>query len=89
MRKQYFLYMRHESSCIRTSYTMGCSPVREDNPLALASGLSYVHADNPWYTYLIPSGTYISVDLAQHGLFCVKVGKGGIIEFIKRVEEKR
>ena len=34
-------------------------------------------------------GTYISVDLAQHGLFRAKAGKGGIIEFIKRVEEKR
>ena len=30
-----------------TSYTMGCPTVREDNPRALASGLSYVQADNP------------------------------------------
>ena len=37
-----------------TSYTMGCLPVREDNPRALASGLSYVQADNPWYNYFIP-----------------------------------
>ena len=29
---------RHPS----TSYTIGCPPVREDNPQALASGLSYV-----------------------------------------------
>ena len=28
-----------------TVNTMGCSPVREDNPQALASGLSYVQAD--------------------------------------------
>ena len=32
-----------------TSYTMGWLPVREDNPRALACGLSYVQADNPWY----------------------------------------
>ena len=56
---------------------MGCPPVREDNPRALASGLSYVQADNPWYNYFYT--TYISVDIAQHGIVCVKVGKGGII----------
>ena len=27
---------------IRNSYTMGCPPVRVDNPRALASGLSHV-----------------------------------------------
>ena len=27
------------------SYTMGCPPVHEDNPQALASGLSYVQVD--------------------------------------------
>ena len=27
------------------SYTIGCPPVRGDNPRALASGLSYVQAD--------------------------------------------
>ena len=37
-----------------TSYTMCCPPVREDNPRALASGLSYVQADNPWYNHFIP-----------------------------------
>ena len=26
-------------------YTMGCPPVRGDNPRALASGLCYVHMD--------------------------------------------
>ena len=40
--------------CTSTRYTMGCSPVREDNPQALASGLCYVQADNPWYNYFIP-----------------------------------
>ena len=39
---------------VSTSYTMGCPPVREDNPQVLASGLSYVHVDNPWYNYFIP-----------------------------------
>ena len=29
-------------SLLSYSYTMGCPPVRGDNPLALASGLSYV-----------------------------------------------
>ena len=33
---------------------MGCPPVRVDNPRALASGLSYVHVDNPWYNYFKP-----------------------------------
>ena len=28
-------------------YTMDCPSVREDNPRALASGISYVQADNP------------------------------------------
>ena len=32
-------------SCISKSYTMGCPPVRGDNPRALASGLSYVQVD--------------------------------------------
>ena len=30
---------------LRNSYTMGCPPVRGDNPRALASGLSYVQVD--------------------------------------------
>ena len=53
---------------------MDCPPVREDNPRAIASGLSYVQADSSWY-----NTTYISVDLAQQGLFRAKVGKGSII----------
>ena len=28
------------------SFTMGCPPVRGDNPRALASGLSYVQVEN-------------------------------------------
>ena len=47
----YCLKLKYELS---NSYTMGCPPVRGDNPQALASGLSYVQADNPWYNYFIP-----------------------------------
>ena len=34
------------------SYTMGCLPVRGDNPRALASGLSYVQVDKHGITIL-------------------------------------
>ena len=34
------------------SYTMGCPPVRLDNPRALASGLSYVQVDKHGITIL-------------------------------------
>ena len=37
---------------IRYSYTMGCPPVRGDNPRALASGLSYVQVDKHGITIL-------------------------------------
>ena len=39
---------------LRTSnrYTMGCSPVRGDNPRALTSGLSYVQVDKHDITIL-------------------------------------
>ena len=37
---------------ISNSYTMGCPPVREDNPRALASGLSYVQVDKHGITIL-------------------------------------
>ena len=39
---------------LRNSYTMGCPPVRGDNPRALASGLSYVHVDKHGITTLYP-----------------------------------
>ena len=35
-----------------SSYTMGCPPVRGDNPRALASGLSYVQVDKHGITIL-------------------------------------
>ena len=72
--------MCHSTLC--NSYTMGCPPVRGDNPRALASGLSYVQVENMvklFYT------TYISVHLAHHEIFCAKVGKGGIIRIALRV----
>ena len=54
---------------------MGCPPVREYNPRALASGISYVQVDKHGITIYT---TYISVDLAQHEIYRAKVGKGGI-----------
>ena len=57
-------------------YTLGCLPVRGDNPHALASGLSPRTGRQLWHSYFIPP--YISVDLAHHKIFHAKVGKGGI-----------
>ena len=37
---------------LSNSYTMGCPPVRGDNPQALASGLSYVQVDKHGITIL-------------------------------------
>ena len=37
---------------LSNSYTMGCPPVRGDNPRALASGLSYVQVDKHGITNL-------------------------------------
>ena len=37
---------------LSNSYTMGCPPVRGDNPRALASGLSYGQVDNHGITIL-------------------------------------
>ena len=54
------------------SYTMGCPPVRGDNPRALASGLSYVQVDKNGITICI------TVDLTHHEILRAKVGKGGI-----------
>ena len=39
-------------SMISNGYTMGCPPVRGDNPRALASGLSYVQVDKHGITIL-------------------------------------
>ena len=57
-------------------YTMGCPPVRGDNPRALASGLSYVHVDKHAMNILYHLHQCY---LAQHEIVRAKVGKGGII----------
>ena len=42
-----------QNTCqISNSYTMGCPPVRGDDPRALASGLSYVQVDKHGMTIL-------------------------------------
>ena len=40
------------TNLLSNSYTMGCPPVRGDNPRALASGLSYVQVDKHGITIL-------------------------------------
>ena len=47
-----FLKYINLEKLICNSYTMGCSPVRGDNPRALASGLSYVQVDKHGITIL-------------------------------------
>ena len=42
----------HPFGSLSNSYTMGCPPVRGDNPRALASGLSYVQVDKHGLTIL-------------------------------------
>ena len=64
------------------SYTMGCPPVRGDNPRALAGGLSYVQVEK---MVLLFYTTYISVDVEDHEIFNAKVSQGGI-RFLNRVE---
>ena len=61
-------------SLLFNSYTMGCPPVRGDNPRALASGLSYVQVDKHGIAILYYLHLYIIVDLAHHELFHAKVG---------------
>ena len=48
-RRQKLLLVRKE---LNKSYTMGCPPVRGDNPRAIASGLSYVQVDKHGITIL-------------------------------------
>ena len=64
------------------SYTMGCPPVRGDNPRALAGGLSYVQVEK---MELLFYTTYISVDVEDHEILNAKVSQGGI-RFLNRVE---
>ena len=37
-----------------SSYTMICPSVQGDNPQALASEISPIQVDKPWYNYFIP-----------------------------------
>ena len=61
---------------LSNSYTMGCPPVRGDNPRALANGLSYVQVDK--HDITIFNTTYISVEPAHHDIVHAKVNNGGI-----------
>ena len=47
--QQFFFYFSTKTC---NSYTIGCPPVRGDNPRALASGLSYVQVDKHGITIL-------------------------------------
>ena len=46
------LPMSNKCLMISNSYTMGCPPVRGDNPRALASGLSYIQVGKNGVTIL-------------------------------------
>ena len=60
-------------------YTMVCPPV-QDNPQALASGLSAVQADKLWYNYFIPPSSVqiLLIALKKYSMlklaFCAKSG---------------
>ena len=64
---------------LSNSYTMGCPPVRGDNPRALARGLFCVQVDNHGITIVIPPTSVYIVYLAHHEIFHAKVVKGGVI----------
>ena len=49
---QFSLSLLEIQEWLSNSYTMGCPPVRGDNPRALASGLSYVQANKHGITIL-------------------------------------
>ena len=48
------------SILVCNGYTIVCSHVRGDNPRALASGLSQVQADKPWYSRTSVARTLIA-----------------------------
>ena len=62
--------------CLSNSYTMGCPPVRGDNPRALASGLSYVQVDKHGITILYH--LHQCRPCTSGEIFRAKLGKGGI-----------
>ena len=47
---------------------MVCQPVRGDNPRALASGLSPIKADKPWYNYFILPSSFLAKVIQWHDL---------------------
>ena len=50
--REYFTFLSAITNSLSNSYTMGCPPVRGDNPRALVSGLSYVQVDKHGITIL-------------------------------------
>ena len=68
---------------LSNSYTMGCPPVRGDNPGALASGLSYVQVDKHGITILYHLHQCRPCTARGTNVFRAKVGKGGIKIFNK------
>ena len=62
---------------------MDCPPVRGDNPLALASGLSPVHVNNHSITILYY--VHQCVDLAHFEIFRAKVGRGSVNYCMRRM----
>ena len=70
------LILRFVQKTLRNSYTMGCPPVRGDNPRALASGLSYVQVDKHGITILYH--LHQCIPCKSRDICRTKVGKGGI-----------
>ena len=64
---------------LSNSYTMGCLHIHGGTPRALASGLPYVQVTN---MVCLLYTTYISVDLAHHGIVRAKVGINHQIRFL-------
>ena len=65
-------------------YTMGCPPVRGENPRALASGLSYVHMDYDGLAILYQL-YHTSVDLTHHEIFRARGWGGNLRAILVRV----
>ena len=61
---------------LSNSYTMGCLPVRGDNPTSYSMWIILRTGGQTWYILFYT--TYICVDLAHDEIFRAKCGKGGI-----------
>ena len=66
IRQEFWYMLQIDQTCLRNSYTMGCPSVRGDNPRALASRLSYVQVDNPWYNYFIPPISVLTLHIMRY-----------------------